>query len=50
MSRTRIRIGAHIGPSLNAGHYKAFVAVPNDTWVRADDADTTEVGTKLKLL
>lgn len=50
MSRTRIRIGVHIGPSLNAGHYKAFVAVRNDTWVCADDADTTEVGTKLKLL
>ncbi|CAM9381065.1 unnamed protein product, partial [Ectocarpus sp. 6 AP-2014] len=36
-------IGVHIGPSLNAGHYKAFVAGRNDTWVCADDADTTEV-------
>ncbi|CAN0531958.1 unnamed protein product, partial [Ectocarpus sp. 12 AP-2014] len=36
-------IGVHIGPSLNAGHYKAFVAGRSDTWVCADDADTTEV-------
>eukprot|EP00752_Nemacystus_decipiens_P007841 g7006.t1 len=36
-------VGVHIGPSLSAGHYRAFLAGRNDTWVCADDADTTEV-------
>lgn len=50
LSRTRIRIGVHLGSSLNMGHYVAYVRGQGDTWVRAADTRITEVGTKPKLL
>lgn len=50
LSRTRTRIGVHIGPFLNSGHYVAYVRQPGDTWVCADDETITEVGTGPKRL
>ncbi|CAN0534376.1 unnamed protein product, partial [Ectocarpus sp. 12 AP-2014] len=37
-------IGVHIGTSLNAGHYVAYVRGQDDTWACAADTQTTEVG------